>query len=90
MNPGIAIWCRLPVKASTNGGRPGWFHNFLWEKLKGICELAVWLALCSCTEVCMEYWIPVFKILEKVAKLLLQTTRIHKTRKGQQIWPKRC
>ena len=53
---------------------------------KGLRELADWLALYSCTDVCMEsagkYWIPVFNILEKSCNVVLAHPKYTKPQRG--------
>lgn len=52
----------------------------------GLRNLADWLALHSCTDVCMEsagkYWIPVFNVLEKTCNVVLAHPKYTKPQKG--------
>lgn len=52
----------------------------------GLRNLADWLALHSCTDVCMEsagkYWIPVFNVLEKSCNVVLAHPKYTKPQKG--------
>ena len=52
----------------------------------GLRNLADWLALHSCTDVCMEsagkYWIPVFNVLEKSCNVILAHPKYTKPQKG--------
>ena len=51
----------------------------------GLRNLADWLALHSCTDVCMEsagkYWIPVFNVLEKTCNVVLAHPKYTKPQK---------
>jgi transposase len=53
---------------------------------KGLHELAEWLAMYDCKEVCMEssgrYWIPVFNILEQTCWVTLAHPKYTKPQKG--------
>ena len=56
----------------------------------GLRNLADWLALHSCTDVCMEsagkYWIPVFNVLEKTCNVVLAHPKYTKPQKGNKTY----
>lgn len=79
-------WIYACVGITDTSGRTEYKQSRFSSFSKGLQELADWLAMHSCTEVCMEsagkYWIPVFNILEKNCWVTLAHPKYTKPQKG--------
>lgn len=79
-------WIYACIGITDTNGRTEYKQTRFSSFSKGLLELAEWLALYSCTEVCMEsagkYWIPVFNILEKSCWVTLAHPKYTKPQKG--------
>jgi transposase len=79
-------WIYACIGITDANGRTDYKRARFSSFTKGLNELAAWLALFGCKEVCMEssgkYWIPVFNILEKTCLVTLAHPKYTKPQKG--------
>jgi len=74
--------------ASTNSEGVTTYKNHRFSTFtKGLRELAEWLKVNSCSDVCMEstgkYWLPVYNILEPACKIVLAHPKYVKAIRGK-------
>ena len=79
-------WIYGCIGITDTNGRTEYKQARFSAFVKGLQNLADWLASYSCTDVCMEstgkYWIPVFNILEKTCSVVLAHPKYTKPQKG--------
>ena len=79
-------WIYACIGITDANGRTEYKQSRFSSFSKGLQELADWLAMYSCEEVCMEssgkYWIPVFNVLEKTCMVTLSHPKYTKPQKG--------
>jgi len=79
-------WIYACIGITDENGRTEYKQSRFTSFTKGLRELADWLALHECKEVCMEssgkYWIPVFNILEETCWVTLAHPKYTKPQRG--------
>ena len=79
-------WIYACIGITDKNGRTAYHEARFNSFSKGLGNLAAWLSLFNCTEVCMEssgkYWIPVFNVLEKSCHVVLAHPKYTKPQKG--------
>lgn len=79
-------WIYGCIGITDTNGRTEYRQARFSAFVKGLQNLADWLASNSCTDVCMEssgkYWIPVFNVLEKTCSVVLAHPKYTKPQKG--------
>lgn len=79
-------WIYACIGITDTNGRTEYKQSRFSAFMKGLQDLADWLAKYECKEVCMEsagkYWIPVFNVLEKSCWVTLAHPKYTKPQKG--------
>ncbi len=79
-------WIYACIGVTDPSGRTDYKEKRFSAFSSGLRELAEWLALYNCKEVCMEsagrYWVPVFNVLEKTCWVSLSHPKYTKPQKG--------
>lgn len=79
-------WIYACIGITDTNGRTDYREARFSSFSKGLHQLADWIAVHGCKEVCMEsagkYWIPVFNILEKSCTVTLAHPKYTKPQKG--------